>query len=276
MLVNSREMLQKAQAKHCAIPSPDLFDLHSIRAYMKVAERLHQPIIIAYAPVHGPMMSVEEAAMLGRYYCADSPVPVALHLDHGTDAELIGRAIELGFTSVMIDASAEPFEVNVAKTAEIVKLAHAHDVTVEAEIGHVGTGETYSSNSTDTIYTEPDMAAKFADETEVDSLAVSIGTAHGKYKGTPKISFERLAELRRSLHIPLVLHGGSSSGDDNLSRCAAGGVCKINLYTDLIDADMRGIEEDREQPGLMRLLAGQNEIEKVLAHYYEVFGCLRP
>ena len=242
MLVNSREILKKAQERHCAIPSPDLFDLHSVRSYMKVAERLHQPIIIAYAPVHGSMMSVEEAAMLGKYYCENSPVPAALHLDHGTDLEQIKKAIALGFTSVMIDASAEPFAVNVAKTAEVVKYAHACNVTVEAEIGHVGTGETYCTDGSDTIYTEPDMAARFAGETEADSLAVSIGTAHGRYKGTPRIGFDRLAELRRNVHVPLVLHGGSGLSDSDFREAIRRGIAKVNIFTDISKAQVTGMQ----------------------------------
>lgn len=274
MLVNSRKMLQKAQEGHYAIPSPDLFDMHSLRAYMRVAERIQQPVIIAYAPVHKPMLSLQEAAMLAMYYCKDSSAPTALHLDHGSDLQMVKDSIDLGFTSVMIDASAEPFDVNLDRTKEVVEYAHQFDITVEAEIGHVGQGETYDSGSSDTIYTEPDMAARFAAETGVDSLAVSIGTAHGKYKGVPKISFERLAELRQAVKVPLVLHGGSSSGDDNLTRCAQGGVCKINIYTDLMDANMAGIAADPSLSGMKRLIAGQDSMEEMLEHYYRVFGCI--
>jgi ketose-bisphosphate aldolase len=276
MLVNSEKMLAEAREGHYAIPSPDIFDLHSIRSYMNVAERLNRPIIIAYAPVHGLMMSLKEAAMLEIYYCKDSSVPVAFHLDHGRDPEMIKEAIALGFTSVMIDASNEAFSVNAKKTKAVVDYAHRFGVTVEAEIGHVGEGETYSSGSAnDTVYTEPDMAARFAVQTGVDSLAVSIGTAHGKYRGVPKINFERLAELRRAVKVPLVLHGGSSSGDENLARCAQGGVCKINVYTDLMDADMAGIDADKTIPGLKRLLAGQQGMENMLEHCYRVFGCVK-
>ena len=274
MLVTTREMLAKAKEGNYAIPSPDYFDSNSCRAYVKTAEKLRQPTIISYAQAHSEMLNVEEAAMIGMYYAKHASVEVALHLDHGTTKEVIFKAIDLGFSSVMIDASMESFETNVSRTREVVDYAHQHGVVVEAEIGHVGSGENYENHDmTDSIYTEVDMARQFVEQTNVDSLAVSIGTAHGKYKGTPVINFERLHELHEAISIPLVLHGGSSSGDDNLHRCATEGISKINIFTDLIVSALDHVNEAHPEDYFKLLHAADNGMMEMLEHYYHVFGC---
>ncbi len=229
MLVNSNDMLQKAWKEGYAIPSPDFVDSNSVRAYAQVADEFHAPLILSFAEVHLEQLSIEEAALLGRFYAEKTDAPVALHLDHGTKLETVEESIRCGFTSVMIDASSKDLNENIRLTKEVCQLAHAHGVTVEAEIGHVGTEEDNNPHAvSESVYTEVDSAKKLVVETGVDSLAVSIGTVHGTYKGEPHINFDRLAELNAVLQIPLVLHGGSGSGDENLSRCAQGGIAKVN------------------------------------------------
>ena len=165
-----------------------------------------------------------------------------------------------------------PFEENVALTKQVVEYAHAHGVTVEAEIGHVGTGETYGSENNDSVYTEVDMAVKFVELTNVDSLAVSIGTAHGKYKGTPVINFERLHQLREAVKVPLVLHGGSGSGEDNLRRCSTEGISKINIFTDFISAASDAVAANENIKNWFDLLHTADEgIKKTLRYYYNLF-----
>lgn len=276
MLVTTREMFAKAKEGNYAIPSPDYFDSNSCRAYVRTAEKLHQPTIISYAQAHSEMLNVEEAAMIGLYYAKHASVEVALHLDHGTTKEVIFKAIDLGFSSVMIDASMESFENNVSRTKEVVEYAHKHGVTVEAEIGHVGSGENYENHDvTDSIYTEVDTARKFVEQTNVDSLAVSIGTAHGKYKGTPIINFDRLHELHEAISVPLVLHGGSSSGDENLHRCASEGISKINIFTDLIVSALDYVNEAHPEDYFKLLHTADEGMMEMLEHYYHVFGCDR-
>ena len=273
MLVTTKEMLAKAKAEGYAVVAPDYWDNNSCRAFVQVAEKLNQPVILSYAQAHSEMLSLEEAYMIGKFYGERASVPVALHLDHGQDVETCKRAVDLGFTSVMIDASSEPYEVNAARTKEVVEYAHSHGVVVEAEMGHVGSGETYGSCNNDSIYTEVDMAVKFVEETNVDSLAVSIGTAHGKYKGIPVISFERLHQLRDALSIPLVLHGGSGSGEENLSRCAQEGISKINVFTDFTIAAYDNIF-GKEYPSWFKLIQHSDEgIREKLEYYYNVFHC---
>ena len=245
MLVNSKQILLEAKKGHYAVPAPDFLDLDSARTYVQVAEKLGKPVILSFAQIHKDTISLEEAALVGRFLGQRASVPVVLHLDHGQDMDYVRRAVELGFTSVMLDASMDPFDENVRKTKEAVELAHAHNITVEAEMGHVGQGANYTDyENSDSVYTSVEEAVRFTELTGVDSLAVSIGTAHGVYKGNgkPVLNFERLQQLQSALDVPLVLHGGSGTGEDNLRRCASGGICKLNLFTDFLLSAMAQLE----------------------------------
>jgi fructose-bisphosphate aldolase class II len=199
-----------------------------------------------------------------------------LHLDHGTTPSLIKEAIDLGFTSVMIDASMKDFDENVKSTKEIIDYAHAHGVVVEAEIGHVGVGKNIGVSESEaedsSSYTTVDSAVEFVKQTNVDSLAISIGTAHGLYKGIPKINFDRLKEIANAIPTPLVLHGGSSSGDDNLNRCALEGITKINIYTDFLVAAKKEIDEKNPENYLALKSMAKQGMQKCLEHYYKVFN----
>lgn len=232
MLVTSKEMFAQAQEKKFAIPSANFVDEDSLKWHLEVSEKENLPIIIALAESHlGRLIDLETAALIAKYRAEKTSNPVCLHLDHGESFETCKKAVDLGFTSVMIDGSMLPFEENVAVTKKVVEYAHAHGVVVEAEIGHVGSNE---KEDDEDIYTTVEEATKFVEQTNVDSLAVSIGTAHGLYKGTPKINFDRLHELAQAVSCPLVLHGGSNSGDENLHRCATEGITKINVYSDFM------------------------------------------
>lgn len=272
MLVTSKEMLLEAKKVGYAIPAPDFIDLDSARSFVKVAEELSKPIILSYAQAHGEMISLVEAVTIGKMIANNSTVPVCLHLDHGIDLDFIKEAVDLGFTSVMIDASTDCFEENVRKTKEIVEYAHNNGVVVEAEIGHVGSGDNYEDHKIgDSIYTNLDDAVRFVKLTNVDSLAVSIGTAHGEYKGKPKINFELLKKLKENLEIPLVLHGGSGSGDENLHRCAVEGIHKINIFTDFMVGAMQAIEKQKPKNYFQLKKISNLGMTKVLKHYYGVF-----
>lgn len=273
MLVSTKELFKIAQKEGFAIPAPNFYNFDSAKAYIDVAEKLSKPLILAFAEVHLEMIDLEDAATIGKYLAKKANVPVALHLDHGMTPSVIKRAIDLGFTSVMIDASSKPFEENVAMTKDIVEYAHKKGVVVEAEIGYVGSGVNYEDHEvTDSVYTEVEEALSFVEKTNVDSLAISIGTAHGFYQGTPKINFERLKEISEAIDTPLVLHGGSSSGDVNLNKCALEGISKINIFTDLITAGYVKINENKPKDLLeLREYSIQGMKEK-LSHYYEVFN----
>ncbi|MEF9969607.1 MAG: class II fructose-bisphosphate aldolase [Ruthenibacterium sp.] len=271
MLTNSKEILLQAKKDNCAVLAPDYVDLDSARAYVRAAEKCGKPIILSSAESLKGIMSLKEAAAVGKIVAADVSVPVVLHLDHGEDEAFIKEAIDLGFTSVMIDASMKSFEENVRMTKEIVAYAHPKNVTVEAEIGHVGQG---ANGTTDSVYTTVEEAVAFYEQTGVDSLAVSIGTAHGIYKGIakPVLNFERLHELAKALPIPLVLHGGSGSGDDNLHRCATEGISKINIFTDFLLGAMNNINEEQPKDYLALKKVANEGMEKVMEHYFAVFS----
>lgn len=273
MLVTSKEILLMAKKGGYAIPAPDFIDLDSARVFCKTAEKLNKPVILSYAQAHSNVISLEEAATVGRLMAQQVNVPVVLHLDHGTDFDFIKKGIDLGFTSVMIDASMKDFDTNVKMTKEVVEYAHLRGVSVEAEIGHVGSGENYENHdNSDSIYTTKEEAIKFVELTHVDSLAVSIGTAHGIYKGgTPALSFETLHELADAVDTPLVLHGGSGSGDENLKRCAKEGISKINVFTDFLLSAMDEIKETNPKDYFALKVAANKGMSEMLEHCYNVF-----
>ncbi len=274
MLVTSKELFQKAQQQHFAIPAPNFIDLESLRWHMETAEKLKLPLLLALAEAHiGNNITLEDAALLGKKYAEQAKIPVILHLDHGTTPELIKKAIDFGFTSVMVDASQYPFEENVKRTNEIVEYAHKRGVVVEAEIGYVGANENFEGHEgKDSRYTTVEEAKKFVEQTNVDSLAISIGTAHGIYKGTPKINFERLKEIRTEIDTPLVLHGGSSSGDENLKRCAMEGITKINIFSDLLVAAKTEIDNNKPKTYLEIKEAAKKGMQQCLEHYYNLLS----
>lgn len=272
MLVNSKELFKKAQEGHYAIPSANILDMESIKYHVGVAQELGLPLIVGVAEAHlGDNLTLEDAALLGKKYADAASVPVVLHLDHGMSVETCKKAIDLGFTSVMIDASMKGFEENVAITKEVVEYAKEKDVSVEAEIGHVASN--FDENDTDALYTTAEEAKKFCEESGCDSLAISIGTAHGVYKAKaiPEISFDRLAQIHAATDVPLVLHGGSGSGDDNLNRCAKEGISKVNIYTDLYLAAMASVDESEAKDYLSLRAAIKAGIQSCLKHYYAVF-----
>lgn len=274
MLVNTKEMLIRANKRNYAIPSPDFCNMNMVRDYVEVAEELNKPIILAYSEAMQSALSLEDAYFIGRYYADKATVPVALHIDHGKSLEFVKKAIDLGFTSVMIDASADNLDENIRKTREITAYAHQYNIPVEAEIGHVGAGVNYEEEEGDTsIFTEVHDLVEFVEATGIDSVAVSIGTAHGFYKGTPKINFERLSELKKAVEIPLVLHGGSSTGDDNLRKCAELGISKINIFTDLCVAGANAINNDESNNYKQMMISADKAIKAMLEHYYHVFNC---
>lgn len=275
MLASAKEILTQAKKNKYGIVAPDLWDLNSGRDYVQVAEELQAPILFSFAEAHKHLISLEEAALVGRYLISSVKVPIALHLDHGVTPEYIKKAIALGFNSVMIDASAYDFKENVRRTKEVVDYAHTNGVDVEAEIGHVGgTTEGADENAeNDSVYTTVEEASEFVKQTNVDSLAVSIGTSHGVYKNqkNPTLNFQRLHELSEAVPVPLVLHGGSGTGDENLRKCVEGGITKVNVFTEFTTAALKGAQEAINEGKLKSFMRVQEladtEVKKVLAHY---------
>jgi len=233
------EMLQKAKKEGYGVAAPNVFNRETIEASYLAAKELRAPIILDVAAVHG----IYECAYIARFYERRYPeVPVALNLDHGGPYETIIQAIHAGFSSVMIDRSTLSYEDNVKEVKEIVKVAHAVGISVEAELGHVGQGSEYEETR-DAGLTNPLEAARYVEETGIDCLAVAIGTSHGVYKGTPRLDFDLLNAIKREVSIPLVLHGGSGTGDDNLARAVREGIQKVNLNTDISKAGQAALRD---------------------------------
>lgn len=268
----SYKLLNNAMKEKYAIPSVNFIDREMLVSYVEVVKNKKLPIIFSVAEAHLQYIDLEEAFWLANYYRKKYDLKAIIHLDHGKDINIIKHAIQLGFDSVMIDGSSYEFNKNVELTKKVVELAHEKDVFVEGEIGHVGSGElvgTSCSEVDETIYTKTEDAINFVKLTGVDSLAISIGTTHGNYKNAPNINFERLKAIRDNVNIPLVLHGGSSSGDKNLSKCVKNGINKINLYTDFIVAAQKSVNNDIDYIGNKNNV--RNAIKKVLEHYYSIF-----
>ncbi len=236
MLVPMSDILIEAKKGRYGVAAPNVLNMETVQATFEAARELKAPIIIDYAGADG----IEIISEITRFYERKYPeVVVALNFDHGTEYEEIIQAIRAGFTSVMIDKSTLSYDENVGKVKEIVKIAHAVGVSVEAELGHVGSGYEYEKTR-DAGLTRPGEAVRFVEETNVDCLAIAIGTSHGVYKGKPHLDFKLLEKLDFLIDIPLVLHGGSGTGDENLRRAVEMGIQKINLFTDL---SIAGIEQ---------------------------------
>lgn len=245
MLVNLNDVLYTAQEKKYAVGLFNATDSDMLQATISAAEELGAPIIIGTAEVLLPYgdLTLLAPGLVNR--AKNSSVPVVVHFDHGTSYNKCMEALKLGFSSVMFDGSAYPYEENIAKTREIVKIAHSLGATVEGEIGHVGSndGSAEGSGSGDSsAYTTVEEAVSFAEATGVDALAVSIGTAHGSYKSAPKLDISRLREIKRAVNVPLVLHGGSGLSDDDFRNCISAGIAKVNIFTDLCLAGNRAMQ----------------------------------
>ena len=275
MLVDGKSVLDAAKAGRYGIVATDFLTLNAARVFVQTADALKTPILLSFAQGHAGLISLEEAALVGKYWAEKVDTPIVLHLDHGQDFDFLQRAVELGFTSVMLDASMKDMDENIRLTREVVACAHAKGVSVEAEIGHVGgASEGIEGATTDSVYTTVEEAKTFAAATGVDSLAVSIGTSHGVYAGsrTPELNFKRLQELAAAVPVPLVLHGGSGTGDENLRRAVREGITKLNVYTDFLVGAMAEIKA-AEPDSLVELQKASDEgMRKVLTHYIELIS----
>ncbi|MEG1384905.1 MAG: class II fructose-1,6-bisphosphate aldolase [Oscillospiraceae bacterium] len=235
-LVNSKEMLLKAQKNRYAIGAFNVENMEMMQAVIAAAQAENAPVILQTTPSTLNYADTSLFVSMARALAEKASVPIAIHLDHGNSYNLCRQAAEDGYTSLMIDGSKLPIEENISLSRQVVQLASAMSpaLSVEAELGRLGGKEdAVEVKHGEDIYTDPDEAARFANETGVDSLAVAIGTAHGFYKGDPMLDFERLALLKAAVSIPLVLHGSSGVSDEDVRRAISLGVCKVNFATEL-------------------------------------------
>lgn len=242
-LVTTKQLMLDAQKGGYAIGAFNVENMEMVQAVVAAAEELKSPVIMQTTP------STVKYADLAYFYAnvraaaEMASVPVVMHLDHGNSFELAMRALRVGYTSIMIDGSHESFVDNIAVTKAVVDACHPSKVPVEAELGKVGGKEDDLDGGEGDGYTVPSEALEFVNATGVDSLAVAIGTAHGVYKGVPKLDVNRLSEIREVVSIPLVLHGTSGVPDDAVRECIKRGICKVNYATDLRIAFTKGVKE---------------------------------
>ena len=231
-LVTSKEMLLNAQKGGYAVGAFNAENMEMVKAIIAAAQELSAPVMIQTTPSTIRYGTLDTYAAIVAAEAKKATVPVCLHLDHGDSFELAMQAIKAGYTSVMIDGSKEPLEGNIAVTKKVADAAKAVGIPVEAELGKVGGKEDDLVAEADTN-TDPAEAKEFVEKTDVDSLAVAIGTAHGFYKGTPVLDKERLSQVRAVVDIPLVLHGASGLTDEEVRDCVSRGICKVNFATEL-------------------------------------------
>ena len=242
-LVTTKELLLDAQKNGYAVGAFNVENMEMVQAVVAAAEELKSPVIMQTTPSTIKYASPEMFYANVAAAANNASVPVVMHLDHGSSFELAVHAFRAGYTSIMIDGSHSVFEENIAITKSVVDVCHAGNVPVEAELGKVGGKEDDLDGGDDNPYTDPQEAKEFVERTGVDSLAVGIGTAHGVYKGTPKLDVERLSEIREVVSIPLVLHGTSGVPDEAVKECIRRGICKVNYATDLRIAFSNGVKE---------------------------------
>lgn len=242
MLVNLNDVLKRAQKEKYAVGLFNTTDTDMLQAAIEAAEETRSPIIIGTAEVLLPHGELKLIAPSIIEKAANATVPVVVHYDHGLTFDRCLEALKLGFSSVMFDGSAKPYEQNIEETKEIVKIAHALGATVEGEIGHVGEAAKEDNLLTE-MYTTPREAEEYLKATGVDALAVAIGSAHGVYKKKPMLNIERLKEIRQAVAVPLVLHGGSGLSDDDFKNTIKEGIAKVNIFTDLCLAGERAMKD---------------------------------
>ena len=228
-------MLQHAYQHGYAVGSFDLVSLDFLDGIMSAAEQTHSPVVLCLSESHFEYFDFELLIPAVEASAKRASVPVAIHLDHGRTLESAIYAINQGCNSVMIDASDQPVEKNVRISQEVVKMAHSCGISVEGQWGHVPgiQCESAEHHQGDIVYTMPLEAKTYVEQTNIDFLAVSIGTIHGHMKGKPKLDYHRLKQINDAVGIPLVLHGGSGLSDDQFRRLIVNGVAKINYYTTL-------------------------------------------
>jgi ketose-bisphosphate aldolase len=268
-LVNLKPVLAEAKANGYAVAAFNPVDYASMKAMIAAAEALNAPVIIQTSAKTIKYYGHEPLVAWMRQLAAESPIPAVLHLDHGKDLEMIRRCVELGWTSVMIDASDHPFEQNLSLSRKVVELATAANVGVEAEIGQIlGVEDDMVVSEEESHLTDPNEAELFCRELDLAAFAAAIGTAHGYYKGEPNVAFGLIEEINRRTGTPMALHGGTGLSDDVIQRCIKLGCAKINISTNLkhvfVDSFVGYHRDNPKDYEPLRVLGAQFEAMKEL------------
>lgn len=243
MVVSSARLMKRAEKENYAIPAFNIDNLESAMAVSEIMHEMRTPVIVQMIPRTLNYGGIAIYPAMMRELMADCPVDYALHLDHGSSLALAKKCVAGGFSSVMFDGSLMPFEDNIKFTKEVTDFALPMDVSVEGELGTIG-GKEEGDTDLEASYTKVSEAEEFVRRTNVSTLAIGVGTAHGVYKGTPHINIERIKEIHTAIDTPLVLHGASGLSDEVLKDCIAAGITKINFATELRQAYTNGIKAE--------------------------------
>lgn len=276
--VSPNKMLKRARKEKFAIAAFNIHNLETFKAVTEAAEEMKSPLIIQTTPGTCNYIGIDNLVALCRTTAKMMSVPVALHLDHARDLDTIFKCIDSGYSSVMFDGSNLPFEDNIKFTKEIVSYAKKRNVQVEAELGKIsGVEDNVKINTKQSDFTDPEKAKEFVKKTEVDSLAIAIGTAHGTYKGDVNIDYDRLEKISSAVKIPLVLHGSSGVPDEMLQRAIRLGICKINISTEIKQVFTQKLREFlQENPDEIDprkyFRSGIEEVKKLIKNKIKIAG----
>ena len=245
MLVNFNDVLPKAKEGKYAVGLFNAVNMELARGIIAAAEATQSPVIMGTAEVLFPYGPLEEVSYYLIPMAKKANVPIVVHLDHGLKKETCIKALELGFTSIMYDCSTDDYDTNVKKVKEMAEIAHSYGATIEGELGHVGDNEGSAEGSShladpSKYFTDPKLAKDYVEKTGVDALAIAVGNAHGAYKLPPKLDFERIRTIAKTVNVPLVLHGGSGLTDNDFRRAIKEGISKVNIFTDINIAAVKG------------------------------------
>lgn len=277
-LTTTKQILKKAQEGHYAIGAFNVENMEMVMAVISAAEEMNAPVIMQTTPSTVKYAGLDYFLANARVAASNAKVPVVMHLDHGSSFELAAQALRAGYTSIMIDGSHGDFESNIEISKAVVDMCKPSGISVEAELGKVGGKEDDLDGGDGDLYTDPLEAKEFVERTGIDSLAIAIGTAHGMYKGEPKLDLERLSEIRKVVSIPLVLHGGSGIPDWKVQEAIKRGICKVNYATELRIAYTHGVNTYlKENPDAIDPKkynkAGIDEVKKFVMEKIKVCGC---
>ena len=276
-LVTTKDILKKAQEGKYAVGAFNVENMEMVMAVISAAEEMNAPVIMQTTPSTVKYASLDYFLANARVAASHAKVPVVMHLDHGSSFELAAQAFRAGYTSIMIDGSHSSFEDNIKISKAVVDMCKPAGIAVEAELGKVG-GKEDDLDGGDGGFTDPGEAREFVERTGVDSLAVAIGTAHGMYKGEPKLDLDRLSEIKEVVSIPLVLHGGSGIPDSKVQESIKRGICKVNYATELRIAFTNGVtkylEENKDTIDPKKYNKyGMEEVKKFVKEKIKICGC---
>ena len=280
MIVNAKKMLEDAKVNKYAVPHFNINNLEWTRYILEECNRLKSSVILGvsegairymggYKVVANLVKNLDEELNI--------QIPVAIHLDHGSSVESCKKAVDAGFTSVMIDASKYSLEENIDMTKQVVEYARIKNITIEAEIGHIGGSE--DNMSSEIAYAKVDDALKLYNETKIDFLAPALGSVHGLYKGEPCLDFDKMKEISEKTNIPLVLHGGTGIDDEKLKKAIASGICKVNINTELQIAWTKAVrkflsEDTKAYDPRTVIKSGEQSMKQAIEHKVNVLGSI--